>query len=151
MHATATRPSRATAWGGIVFAVLYVVGFTVAVSGTPDDKNHDNAAKYTAEGGVLDVELRVAAREAVISVRDNGRGIDAGLLPKVFETFTQAALTPDRREGGLGLGLALVRRLTELHGGSVRAESDGVGKGSSFVVVLPLGRAVQAGEAAERA
>ena len=110
-----------------------------------------NATKYTADGGVLELGLRVAAQEAVVSVRDNGRGIDAGLLPKVFETFTQAALTPDRREGGLGLGLALVKRLAELHGGTVRAESDGVGKGSSFVVVLPLGGTTQADEPVDRA
>jgi len=100
----------------------------------------NNAAKYTPEGGVLAVELQVDEREVSIVVRDNGIGIDAGLLPQVFETFTQAEVTPDRREGGLGLGLALVKRLAELHGGRVTAQSDGVGKGSSFTVVLPKGR-----------
>lgn len=96
-----------------------------------------NAVKYTPEGGVLAVELKADAREVKIAVRDNGAGIDAALLPKVFETFTQAALTPDRREGGLGLGLALVKRLTELHGGRVFAESAGAGAGSTFWVLLP--------------
>ncbi len=96
-----------------------------------------NAVKYTPEGGVLAVELMADAREVRIAVRDNGVGIEAELLPKVFETFTQAALTPDRREGGLGLGLALVKRLTELHGGRVFAESAGAGAGSTFWVVVP--------------
>ena len=97
----------------------------------------NNAAKYTPEGGALALRLTADAQHASIVVRDNGIGIDAGLLPHVFETFTQATLTPDRSQGGLGLGLALVKRLTELHGGTVRAESGGAGEGSSFTVVLP--------------
>jgi signal transduction histidine kinase len=96
-----------------------------------------NAVKYTPEGGALAVELTADAREVKIAVKDNGVGIDAGLLPRVFETFTQAELTPDRREGGLGLGLALVKRLTELHGGRVFVESSGAGAGSTFWVVVP--------------
>ena len=97
----------------------------------------NNAAKYTPAGGVLTLQLTTDAQHARIAVRDNGNGIDAALLPLVFDTFTQAALTPDRREGGLGLGLALVKRLIELHGGTVQAESGGVNAGSTFTVVLP--------------
>ena len=97
----------------------------------------NNAAKYTPQGGALTLRLRADARQVEIAVQDNGAGIDAALLPTLFDTFTQAALTPDRREGGLGLGLALVKRLTELHGGTVRAESAGLGHGSTFTVSLP--------------
>ena len=97
----------------------------------------NNAVKYTGEGGALAVELTADAREVRIAVRDNGVGIDSSLLPRVFETFTQAEATPDRREGGLGLGLALVKRLTELHGGRVLAESAGAGQGSTFTILLP--------------
>lgn len=79
------------------------------------------------------MELAADAQEVKIAVRDNGDGIDASLLPKVFETFTQAALTPDQREGGL----ALVKTLKELHGGTVRAESNGAGEESVFWVVVP--------------
>lgn len=98
----------------------------------------NNAAKYTPPGGELGVSLRSAGRQAEIAVRDNGSGIAPELLPCVFELFTQAEVTPERGEGGLGLGLALVKRLTELHGGSVRAASAGLGQGSTFTVVLPL-------------
>jgi len=98
----------------------------------------NNAAKYTPEGGALSLALRADGRQAVIEVRDNGAGIDAALLPTVFEMFTQAALTPDRSEGGLGMGLSLVKRLTEMQGGSVRANSAGAGRGSVFTVTLPL-------------
>lgn len=96
-----------------------------------------NAVKYTPQGGVLAVLLTADANEVRIAVKDNGVGMDADLLQRVFETFTQAELTPDRREGGLGLGLALVKRLTELHGGRVSAESAGAGSGSVFWVVVP--------------
>jgi PAS domain S-box-containing protein len=97
----------------------------------------NNAAKYTAEGG--DIVLRVQARErdVCISVQDNGIGIAPELLPHVFDLFTQAERSPDRAQGGLGLGLALVRTLTELHGGSVTVASDGAGKGSRFGIYLP--------------
>ncbi|MEW6371313.1 MAG: HAMP domain-containing sensor histidine kinase [Pseudomonadota bacterium] len=98
----------------------------------------NNAAKYTPPGGELGVSLRSVGQQAEIAVRDNGSGIAPELLPSVYELFTQAEVTPERGEGGLGLGLALVKRLTELQGGSVRAASAGAGQGSTFTVVLPL-------------
>jgi CheY-like chemotaxis protein len=79
----------------------------------------------------------------VISVRDNGIGIGPELLPQVFELFTQAERTPDRAQGGLGLGLALVKSLAGLHGGSVEAHSGGPGLGSTFRIVLPLAQAAR--------
>jgi len=97
----------------------------------------NNAAKYTPPGGEIGVSLRVGAHQIEVEVRDNGIGIDASLLPRVFETFTQATRTASRAEGGLGLGLALVKRLTELHGGKVAAGSAGLGQGSSFTLTLP--------------
>ncbi|WP_437964150.1 ATP-binding protein [Sorangium sp. So ce260] len=103
-----------------------------------------NAAKYTPPGGSISVRLtREAAGgapEAVLRVRDTGRGIPAAMLEKVFDLFTQVDQTIDRSTGGLGLGLTLVRRLVELHGGSVVAASAGPGLGSEFTVRLPLGR-----------
>jgi len=97
-----------------------------------------NAARYTEAGG--DIHLRAWRRDAdtlSISVRDNGMGIDAAILPRVFDLFYQGHRSIDRAEGGLGIGLALVRSLVELHGGSVEARSEGSGRGSEFVVVLP--------------
>ena len=97
----------------------------------------NNAAKYTAEGGEIWVSAERRADEAVLRVRDTGIGIPADLLPRVFDAFTQEERSPDRAQGGLGIGLALVRSLTELHGGRVEAKSAGRGKGSEFVVYLP--------------
>ncbi len=105
-----------------------------------------NAAKYTADGGHIQVEMEEREDKAVLCVKDDGSGIDPGLLPHVFDLFTQAKRTPDRAQGGLGVGLALVRSLVELHGGTVEAKSEGPGKGSTFTVVLP--RLLQAPEAA---
>jgi PAS domain S-box-containing protein len=98
----------------------------------------NNAAKYTASGGNISLSLALEGGQATITVGDDGIGIAGDLLPHIFELFIQAKRTPDRIQGGLGLGLALVRRITELHEGSVRALSDGLGKGSSFVVSLPV-------------
>jgi PAS domain S-box-containing protein len=103
----------------------------------------NNAAKYTPQGGAIALSLEVAGGMASIAVRDNGIGIGPDLLPQVFELFTQAERTPDRAQGGLGLGLALVKSLVGLHGGSVEAESDGPGLGSTFRVALPLAQVVQ--------
>jgi signal transduction histidine kinase/CheY-like chemotaxis protein len=98
----------------------------------------NNAAKYTEEGGQIRICADRDGTEAVISVRDNGVGVSADLLPTIFELFTQADRTIDRSQGGLGIGLTLVRSLVELHGGSVSASSDGFGRGSEFVIRLPL-------------
>jgi PAS domain S-box-containing protein len=103
----------------------------------------NNAAKYTPQNGAIALSLEVNEGHAVISVRDNGIGIGPELLPQVFELFTQAERTPDRAQGGLGLGLALVKSLAGLHGGSVEAHSGGPGLGSTFRIVLPLAQAAR--------
>jgi PAS domain S-box-containing protein len=97
-----------------------------------------NAAKYTPEGGRIEVQLDAHEDQAVLRVHDNGSGIGPDLLPVVFDLFTQGSRTLDRAQGGLGLGLALVRKLVELHGGNVTAASPGPGQGSTFTVKLPL-------------
>jgi CheY-like chemotaxis protein/two-component sensor histidine kinase len=97
----------------------------------------NNASKYTQPGGKIMVQVLETEEHVEIIVRDNGPGIPKELLPVVFELFTQAPTTIDRSRGGLGLGLALVKRLIELHGGRVKAESDGAGVGASFTVCLP--------------
>jgi PAS domain S-box-containing protein len=98
----------------------------------------NNAAKYTPEGGHIEVALAASGGRARLTVRDNGSGIGPDLLPVVFDLFTQGSRTLDRAQGGLGLGLALVRKLVELHGGQVAASSPGPGQGSTFTVTLPL-------------
>ncbi|BDT60312.1 hypothetical protein MasN3_38060 [Massilia varians] len=107
-----------------------------------------NAAKYTPDGGQLRVSLRRQGDSAVLEVQDNGIGISPDLLPVVFDLFTQGQRTPDRTQGGLGLGLALVKKLVELHGGTVEARSGGADQGSSFFVRLPLLPATQTPAAA---
>lgn len=96
-----------------------------------------NAAKYTDEGGNISVRARRAGPELVLEVSDNGIGIEPGLLPHVFDLFVQEEQGTDRSRGGLGLGLAIVRSIVKLHGGSVSAVSPGSGKGSTFTVRLP--------------
>ncbi|MDQ2821088.1 MAG: ATP-binding protein [Pseudomonadota bacterium] len=98
----------------------------------------NNAAKYTPQGGHITLSLEAVGLEACITVTDNGSGIAPSLLPYVFDLFIQAERTPDRTQGGLGLGLALVKRITALHQGSVHALSEGLGQGSSFMILLPL-------------
>ena len=99
----------------------------------------DNALKYTPAGGRIDVGLAYDARadEVVLTVRDSGCGIAPDLLPHVFDVFVQGAITIDRAQGGLGIGLSLVRRLVELHGGKVAATSPGTSAGSTFEIRLP--------------
>jgi signal transduction histidine kinase len=97
----------------------------------------DNALKYTPPGGSIDIAVGTEGEQVVIRVRDSGVGISAELLPHVFDVFVQGSITLDRSQGGLGIGLALVRRLVELHGGSVSAESEGAGAGSTFAIRLP--------------
>jgi signal transduction histidine kinase/CheY-like chemotaxis protein len=97
-----------------------------------------NAAKYTDPHGRIDVSLRVEGRAAVIEIKDNGMGIAATLLPRIFELFVQGDRAADRSQGGMGIGLSVVRRLVEMHGGEVSAFSAGVGNGSTFQIRLPL-------------
>ncbi|OIJ44453.1 sensory box protein [Massilia timonae] len=97
----------------------------------------NNAAKYTAPGGSLVLSARSESGWVRVAVRDNGQGIDPPILPYIFDLFIQAERTPDRSQGGLGLGLALVKSLAVLHGGRVEAHSAGLGMGSEFVVYLP--------------
>ncbi|MDX2091269.1 MAG: response regulator [Kofleriaceae bacterium] len=97
-----------------------------------------NGIKYTPSGGTVTVELTCADGLARLAVSDTGIGMDASTLSHVFDVFIQGKQGLDRSRGGLGLGLTVVRRLVELHGGSIRAHSDGEGTGSSFVVTLPV-------------
>jgi signal transduction histidine kinase len=114
------------------------------VSGDPDRMQQviwnllANAVKFTPEGGSVEVTLKRAGAHAEIIVTDNGAGINPDFLPHVFDHFRQADSTSTRKHGGLGLGLAIVRRLVELHGGTVAAESEGEGRGAIFRISLPL-------------
>jgi CheY-like chemotaxis protein len=97
----------------------------------------NNAAKYTERGGTIEVVARQRSGSAVISVRDSGLGIAPENISRVFEMFVQVSNPTSRAAGGLGIGLALVRALVEMHGGSVEAKSEGLGTGSEFIVTLP--------------
>jgi signal transduction histidine kinase len=97
-----------------------------------------NAAKYTPDGGHICVMAKPEGDSAILSVRDTGIGIAPEMLSRVFDLFVQDETGRDREEGGLGIGLALVRKISEMHGGSVRAESAGKNRGSEFVIELPL-------------
>jgi pimeloyl-ACP methyl ester carboxylesterase len=98
----------------------------------------NNAAKYTRSGGSIQVALQSTADEAVLTVADNGLGIPPDMLERIFEMFTQVNRTLDRSQGGLGIGLALVRNLIELHGGTVTGFSEGDNRGSVFTIRLPV-------------
>jgi signal transduction histidine kinase/ActR/RegA family two-component response regulator len=98
----------------------------------------NNAAKYTNPGGRIQVAGEADDRHAVISIADNGVGIPAALLPRIFDMFTQLQAYRDRTHGGLGIGLALAKRLVELHAGTIEASSEGSGRGTRFIVRLPL-------------
>lgn len=104
----------------------------------------DNAAKQMDAGGQIALSAERDGEVAVISVKDTGVGIPSDALPRVFEMFTQAELSSDRAQGGLGVGLALVEHLVRLHGGTVTASSAGSGKGSQFLVRLPVFHAPKA-------
>ncbi|MGZ9097628.1 MAG: response regulator [Micavibrio sp.] len=97
-----------------------------------------NAHKFTDPGGLITVTLKHSARKATITVRDTGVGIEPDVLPHIFEVFRQAEQGLDRNRGGLGLGLSLVKGLTDLHNGKVYATSEGAGKGSEFTIELPI-------------
>ena len=127
----------------------------LTVNGDPDRLQQaiwnlmSNAVKFTEPGGHVDVRLEAGPNAAVLIVRDNGQGISRDFLPYLFDRFRQADASASRRHGGLGLGLALVRQIAELHGGSVTAESGGPSRGSEFRLRLPL--ATGTVEAARRA
>src|SRR5262249_53709746 len=97
----------------------------------------NNAAKYTPEGGRIWLSAAREGAEAVVRVRETRGGIPQDMLGSVFDLFTQVERSLDREQGGLGVGLTLVKRLVEMHGGSVEARSDGPGKGAEFILRLP--------------
>jgi signal transduction histidine kinase/CheY-like chemotaxis protein len=97
----------------------------------------DNAGKFVPKGGRVTVRLETDGRQAVVTLRDNGIGIEPEVLPHIFETFIQGHQPLDRSQGGLGLGLSVARELLELHGGQIQAASDGPGKGAEFTLRLP--------------
>jgi CheY-like chemotaxis protein/anti-sigma regulatory factor (Ser/Thr protein kinase) len=99
----------------------------------------NNAAKYTMEGGHIKLIVQQEGREVVLRVQDDGIGITADMLPKIFALFTQGDTSPERARGGLGVGLSLVKNLVQLHGGTVAVRSAGSGCGSEFIVRLPIG------------
>jgi CheY-like chemotaxis protein len=98
----------------------------------------NNAAKYTDRGGQIWLSAKREGSDAVVSVRDNGIGIPSDMLSSVFDMFTQVDRSLEQSQGGLGIGLTLVRRLVEMHDGSIEARSDGPNQGSEFIVRLPL-------------
>ena len=102
----------------------------------------NNAAKYTPEGGRVEIAASAREGEALVEVNDDGEGIDAQLMPRVFDLFVQGQRSLDRSQGGLGVGLTLVKRLVELHQGRVEADSAGAGRGSTFRIRLPCLTAV---------
>ena len=106
----------------------------------------DNAAKYTPEQGTITVALSSEGDEAVVAVRDTGVGIPPEQAKRIFEPFAQLPDSRHASAGGVGLGLALVKRLTELHGGQVKVASDGPGQGSCFTIRLPIRHALSISE-----
>jgi signal transduction histidine kinase/ActR/RegA family two-component response regulator len=108
----------------------------------------NNASNYTNEGGIIELSAKRDGDAVVIEVRDNGAGIPAERLSDIFEMFSQVNRVPERSQGGLGIGLALVRRLVEMHGGTVSAASPGLGQGSTFTIRLPAAPSIDASAAA---
>lgn len=103
----------------------------------------NNAAKYTPPGGALEIGLRSENGEAVAWVEDNGIGLDAAMIERVFDPFVQVSSARHLAQGGLGIGLSLAKGFVELHGGSIHADSDGAGQGATFIVRLPLCEAAE--------
>jgi PAS domain S-box-containing protein len=138
---------------------LSIVGATAGVAVPGDRKRLTqvlanlliNAAKYTPEDGAIELSVQADARNVVLSVADTGVGIEPELLHRVFDLFVQAQRSPDRAQGGLGVGLALVKSLVAMHGGSVTASSAGPGRGSTFRVQLPRAQAEDGAPADEEA
>jgi len=116
---------------------VYLVGDATRLAQVLSNLLH-NAAKYTARGGSISLVAQAEAGQVQLSVKDNGIGISPALLDDIFEMFIQADSSLERSTAGLGVGLSLARKLVELHGGSIRAESAGEGQGSTFSVTLPL-------------
>jgi PAS domain S-box-containing protein len=100
----------------------------------------NNAARYTDRGGRISLTAERVGDEAVITVRDNGPGVAPEMLPRLFEMFVQVDSSPERSQRGLGVGLTLVKRIVELHGGTIEGRSEGLGKGSEFVVRIPVAK-----------
>ena len=129
---------------GIVQQIPDDLQQSLTVAGDPDRLQQvawnllSNAIKFTPEGGTVGVQLRRAGAHVEIEITDSGDGISPEFLPHVFERFRQGDTGSRRRYGGLGLGLAIVRHIVELHGGTVTAESGGQGQGSTFRVLLPI-------------
>jgi signal transduction histidine kinase/ActR/RegA family two-component response regulator len=126
-----------------------------AVSGDPQRLQQvawnllSNSIKFTPTGGRVEARLESRDGKAALVVRDTGKGIDPAFIPHVFELFRQADAGPSRKQGGLGLGLAIVRKIVEMHGGTIRVESPGEGAGSTFIVELPV-LGVRLGDARDR-
>jgi two-component system CheB/CheR fusion protein len=137
----AIRPSAAASGVTVNLSVPDDAGFVLA---DPDRLQQviwnvlTNAVKFTPQGGRVDVRLHTGDRAHEIRVTDTGRGIEPEFLPKVFNRFQQADAVHTRSQGGLGLGLAITKQLVELHGGTIRAESAGLGKGATFIIELTL-------------
>ena len=98
----------------------------------------NNASIYTDRGGRISLTAQLDGAEIVVRVRDNGVGIRSEMLPRIFDLFTQEDRSLERAQGGLGIGLTLVKKLLQMHGGSIEARSDGIGQGSEFSVRLPI-------------
>jgi signal transduction histidine kinase/CheY-like chemotaxis protein len=128
---------------------LHIAGSAPVIVGDADRLQQviwnllSNAIKFTPQGGRVELRLESDGSRVLIFVRDNGQGIDPEFLPHVFDRFRQEHTGTTRRYGGLGLGLAVVRYLTEAHGGTVVAESEGIGKGATFIVALPATQAIE--------
>lgn len=137
----ATRPAMESRGHTVV---LHPVNASLAVPGDPVrlaqviENLLNNAAKYSPDGGRIEVSAQPAGGTVVIAVKDTGVGIAPAMLERVFDLFAQADTSLDRAEGGLGIGLTLVDRLTQMHGGQARAFSAGLGQGSTFTVTLPV-------------
>ena len=140
----AVESLRPTAAARRIELVLQAADADLPVSGDADRLQQvfwnllSNALKFTDAGGTVSAQVVRAGSHVEVVVCDNGRGIEASFIPHLFDRFTQRDASTRREQGGLGLGLAIVRQLVELHGGSVRAASDGLGKGSTFTVRLPV-------------
>jgi CheY-like chemotaxis protein len=143
--ATAIESIRPTAEARGVAIDRHFESASLPTMGDPDRLQQviwnlvSNAVKFTPPGGTVAVTLRRDGESDEISVSDTGIGIDPLFLPDVFDTFRQADASTTRTYGGLGLGLSIVRHIVELHGGEVRAESEGIGKGAKFLARLPVG------------